>query len=393
MKIKNPQKIKQAEIIVGIPSYDQFKTMAFVVEQAGKGLEKYFSGKTCAIINFNHDVCPEVQDAFFSASVNVPLVYVETPKGITGKGYNLRNQFLMMKEMKAKAGATVDSDLKTIRPEWMKRLIEPIYQGYDFVAPYYLRCKTDATITNHLIYPLVYGLLGYDLRQPIGGEFGFSSKMSHAWLEKKWKQTTYQFGIDIFMSLTALFDKRMRVCQANLGSKLHDLSTPKLGPMFFQVTGTLFDALLGDLDQIKKRKEVEKIDVKGGRQLPILANAEPEEELFRKIFLEKYSQNCHIITKALGEKISSKLNYSLKNGTEVNEELWSKIVYDFLAFYKKNGVRKSALIEALGCLFFGRVATFFKEIGGLAPEEAEKRIAKQARHFFKNRNYFVSQIG
>ncbi|MEJ7696418.1 MAG: hypothetical protein WKF78_07350 [Candidatus Limnocylindrales bacterium] len=48
----------------------------------------------------------------------------------------------------------VDSDLRSIVPEWVELLAGPILKGgYDFVAPLYARYKYDGTITNTVTYP------------------------------------------------------------------------------------------------------------------------------------------------------------------------------------------------------------------------------------------------
>ena len=67
----------------------------------------------------------------------------------------------------------VDSDLRSIVPEWIELLAGPILKGgYDFVAPLYARYKYDGTITNTVTYPLTRALYGNRIRQPIGGDFG-----------------------------------------------------------------------------------------------------------------------------------------------------------------------------------------------------------------------------
>jgi hypothetical protein len=48
----------------------------------------------------------------------------------------------------------------------------------DYIAPYYLRHKYDGTITNGIIYPMTRTLYGKSVRQPIGGEFGFSGSLA-----------------------------------------------------------------------------------------------------------------------------------------------------------------------------------------------------------------------
>ncbi len=49
---------------------------------------------------------------------------------------------------------------------------------YTHIAPYYHRHKYDGTITNGIIYPMTRTLYGKSVRQPIGGEFGFSGRLA-----------------------------------------------------------------------------------------------------------------------------------------------------------------------------------------------------------------------
>jgi glycosyltransferase involved in cell wall biosynthesis len=391
MKINNPQKIKQAEIVVGIPSYNEAETIDFVVEQVSLGLEKYFPDKQSVIVNVDNNSTDNTKEVFLKAKANIPRIYISTEKDIKGKGYNFHNLFLMIERLEAKVGMAFDADLKSIQAEWVKKMAKPIFDGYDYAVPYYARNKRDATITNHLVYSLVYGLLAWDVRQPIGGDFAFSDKTVRVWLKKKWVPTTYRFGIDIFMSLSAFF-AGMKTCQVNLGSKIHNLSTPKLGSMFYQVTGTLFDIILDNLDQIKERVKVEKIPILGGKRLPILPNAKPDEELFRRIFLDNFDSYWPVIEGVVNQSAKEKLNeIRQKKEGSIGLSLWTKVVYDFLKSYKGSR-NKAPLIEALGCLYFGRVASFLKKNGKLTPEETEKEVVRWARYFFKKRDYFLRKL-
>jgi hypothetical protein len=99
-----------------------------------------------------------------SASVDYSrLLIVSTPlsdvhrlsfpyHGIPGKGSAFRLVFLMAQLLGAKACAVVDSDLRSITPEWIDLLIHPVlHAGYDFVAPYYHRHEYDGAITNSIV--------------------------------------------------------------------------------------------------------------------------------------------------------------------------------------------------------------------------------------------------
>src|SRR4029077_12936525 len=129
----------------------------------------------------------------------------------------------MAESLQAKACAVVDSDLRSITPEWIDLLLRPIlFAGYDFVAPYYHRHKYDGTITNSIAYPLTRALYGLRIRQPIGGEFGFHTDLARTYLAQPvWESDVARFGIDIFMTTTAVA-RHARVVQAFLGAKIHD---------------------------------------------------------------------------------------------------------------------------------------------------------------------------
>ena len=107
----------------------------------------------------------------------VSLTYPEID-GVGGKGAALRTIFEIAAQLNVQALVVVDSDLRSIVPEWIELLAGPILKGgYDFVAPLYARYKYDGTITNTVTYPLTRALYGHRIRQPIGGDFGVSGDL------------------------------------------------------------------------------------------------------------------------------------------------------------------------------------------------------------------------
>jgi hypothetical protein len=91
----------------------------------------------------------------------------------------------------------MDTDLRSITPEWIELLIKPVLEeDYDYVSPYYMRHKYDGTITNTIVYPLTRALYGKRIRQPIGGDFGFSGRLASFYLDKDvWESDVARFGI------------------------------------------------------------------------------------------------------------------------------------------------------------------------------------------------------
>ncbi len=95
------------------------------------------------------------------------------------------------------------------------------------------------------MYPLTRALYGHEVRQPIGGDFGFSGRLaSHYLRQPVWETDVARFGIDIWMTTTALADD-FRVCQSFLGAKIHDAKDPgaDLAAMLVQVVSAVFDLM------------------------------------------------------------------------------------------------------------------------------------------------------
>src|SRR4030066_1084402 len=177
------EEIKGADILIGVPSYNNVRTIGHVVRAVTAGLAKYFPGAKAVIFNSDggstdgtQEEVKRVQIEDFKTILTShpvhPIQKIVTPyHGIPGKGSAFRTIFEAVKSVNAKACAVVDSDLRSIPPEWMELLLRPIYEvGFDYVVPLYARHRFDGTITNSIVYPLTRALYGKRVHQPIGGD-------------------------------------------------------------------------------------------------------------------------------------------------------------------------------------------------------------------------------
>lgn len=145
--------IQETDLLVGIPSFNNADTIEHVVRAVSAGLAKYFPGRRAVLVNSDGgstDGTPEVVakavvdlGAMFIGDQQGALHKIITPyHGLPGKGSALRTIFEIARRLNAKACAVVDSDLRSITPEWIGLLLQPIVEeGYEYVAPYYLRHK------------------------------------------------------------------------------------------------------------------------------------------------------------------------------------------------------------------------------------------------------------
>jgi glycosyltransferase involved in cell wall biosynthesis len=381
------------EFIVGIPSYLEADTISLVTKQVDLGLVQHFPNLKSMIINVDNNSEDNTKVAFLSTETKTPKHYISTPKGLKGKGNNFLNLFKFAKKHAStlKGVVTVDADLRSITPDWIKYLGEPILKGYDYVLPIYSRHQFDGTITNHICYPLIYALLGKDFRQPIGGEVGFSPTLMNYWLEQQWNSSTKHYGIDVFMTIQAIFGN-FKISESGLGTKVHKASSPKLGPMFTQVITTLFDLLVSkesswmSIPVIKAEQKVRfglkelgppqelKINI---RELKDKLRAEywPREKLLKKYLNEYAIMN-----------LESMFEQDIYN---IDTLMWIQVVYQLLFWYRNGSAKvRKDIVEALKPLYFARSVTFNYQTWRYSTKYVEQAIAEQAKAFASQKPYF-----
>lgn len=382
------------EFIVGIPSYMEADCIGFVTRQVDAGLSKYFGRLKTLIVNMDNHSEDDTRRAFLSVETGTPKHYITTPKGVRGKGNNLHNLFKFASRYKQtlRGAVVVDADLKSITPEWVKHLGEPLLKGYDYALPYYSRHQFDGSITNHICYPLLYGLLGQDVRQPIGGEFGFSPALMEYWLKQKWIKTTRQYGIDIFMTLNAVLGN-FKICEVGLGAKIHKASAPKLGPMFTQVVTTLFNFLTSSKDQWLNTLVINPEPKKrfGLKSLHAPQELHIDIRGLKENLRTEYTQRKGLIRKLLNE-------YSLMNlGNMFDQDyydidilMWTQDVYQLLFSFDTGsaGIKKD-VVEALKPLYFGRSVTFDYLTWKYNIKYAEEAVKVQAKAFASQKPYLM----
>ncbi|MBN2568697.1 MAG: glycosyltransferase [Deltaproteobacteria bacterium] len=392
------------DVAVGIPSYNEADTIGHVVEVAGRGLRKYFPDLRCIIVNCDNSSPDGTKDVFLSTNIpaQIDKQYISTPEGVKGKGNNFFNLFNFCREKEVKITIVVDADLRSITPEWIRYLGKPIGRGYDFVAPLYSRHQFDGTITNHLCYPLGYSLTGLDIRQPIGGDFAFSSALCDHWLKQEWNEMARQYGIDIFMSLNAQFNK-FRICESGLGTKVHKASSPKLGQMFEEVVYTLFSILIENRSKWLSswsKKWGQGICHPGGScsvsSFGLEKMGEPQE---LKVDIAKLKQDCrkeYYAYKDLVEKYLSPYAFNqIKDMVDmdyysVDIMLWSQIVYSLLYTFDGSPEEvKRDIINVLKPLYFARSITFDYKTSHFSVPYSEREVRSQAMAFLSQKPYLL----
>jgi len=395
----NPDRVNEADIIVGIPSYNESKFISYPTLQAGIGLREFFKGMKSVIINCDNNSSDGTKEAFFNTNTNIPKIYLSTPPGIKGKGNNLRNLFIKALELKAKAIVVIDADLKSITPKWIYNLGSPLFNDYGFVAPIYVRHKYDGTITNNIAYPLTRCLYGRRVRQPIGGDFGFSGELAEFYLNHKlWTKDIEEFGIDIWMTTIAM-NRGFPICQSFMGSpKVHKPKDPSadLGPMFVQVMGAIFTMMEEFSDFWMKVKWSKPTAIYGfglgENEVP------PPVEVNEDRLYEKFHHQFDYFQEKWKAILSPEVYLKLMEVKEMNRSrfefppaLWAKILFDFGISYHLKIMDKRSLLDALIPLYYGRIFSYVRSTRNMDTREAEEYIEEQCLIFEETKHYLIER--
>ena len=436
-----------ADIMVGIPSYRNAATIGHVVRAAQAGLVQYFPDLRPVLVNADagspdgtQRIVVETEPPNYVEEIllvrptnrlaRVSLTYPEVD-GIGGKGAALRTLFEMAAALEVEALVVVDSDLRSIVPEWTELLAGPILKGgYDYVTPLYARHKYDGTITNTVTYPVTRALYGHRIRQPIGGDFGVSGDLIRYYLaQENWTPDVSRFGIDIWMTTTALTGG-FAVCQTRLGAKIHDPKDPgsDLGPMFRQVVGTLLTMARDNADRW--------LPIVGSRNVPAYgferyADPAPLEvntlrllaqfhagsltlaDTWRQMLRPGNFESVILLAKEAGELAEGaahRLGLDAESGEGSSgqsglpstdelsdavaafhfpDDLWARVFYDLLVTSSFGDIPLERLVAALVPIYFGRVGGLIIENRRLSGEQAEERVERQAREFELLKPYLV----
>jgi hypothetical protein len=394
---KKVNEVGWVDILVGIPSYNNQTTIAHVVEAAGEGLRRFYPNKRALIVVSDGGSVDDTRE--MAEAVQLPIGVerlVTIYRGVPGKGSSLRAVFEIAEALEPKAVLVVDADLRSITPDWVRNLIDPILSGqYQFVSPYYNRYKFDGTITKLIAYPLVRTFFGYRLRQPIGGDFGFSGDLVKYFARQHvWETDIAKYGIDVWLTIKAI-EQNVTICQARLGAKIHTPKDPAtLGPMFRQVVGTLFALIEEYRDAWRNIKESKEVSVFGSvtsvhpLPLPVSLNKLIDDfrygyehfgSLWQKVLSLETFEGVTQVLKKLGRKI------------DFSAELWAKVVYDFAVSFMVWKTDKQKLISTMTPLYYGRTAAFIDEVKDLSDEEADNLVEEQASLFESLRPYFFNK--
>src|SRR3989442_925834 len=136
--------IARADLIVGIPSYNNAKTIAHVVDMARQGLRRSFPALTGVVVNSDGGSEDGTRDIVIEQDTPELRVVSGRYTGPSGKGSALHAVFAAVTQLGARAACVVDSDLRSITPDWISACSVPPSTAAPSTRP---RCTSGTSTT------------------------------------------------------------------------------------------------------------------------------------------------------------------------------------------------------------------------------------------------------
>ena len=220
------------KIAIGIPSLNEKDNIRSITIKIDEALSFYQDSYDVVIVNCDNNSSDGTNDIFTSTLTKCRKDSIITSD--IGKGNNLLAFFQYCLNHQIDYAITIDADVTSFDKSWISKFLNPLFEGYDFVSPIYKRSRFEGSTTNHFAFPLMFAITGEYMRQPIAGDFSFDKNFLELILKQPVNDSIRHYGIDIFMSLTAVCN-HLKTTTILLDKKLHNPSFHKMEGMFHEV--------------------------------------------------------------------------------------------------------------------------------------------------------------
>jgi hypothetical protein len=398
-----------AQIVVGLPTYNNSATVGAVVTSLREGLRAAFPSQKSIIVNTDCGSTDETAQTLAAATAGEGdpqrLIQVVLPAqsrdipyhGIPGRDEGLHLTLRVARAAGARVCLILSPDLTSLSPDWIGALCRPVLEHeFDFVAPIYARNRFDGAITNAIVRPLIRSLYGKHMRQPMGGEYAFSAVLMEKYLgDNIWGTDLARVGIDLWTTTLAIRTGR-NLCQVHLGPKNQatSMAQPDLGTVLVQVLGCLFEDMTRNASVWQKIRGAQPIRIFGApsNEVPSAASLDAGKlaDAFRLGYRNLQDLWRLLLPPATALEIK-RLAALAPESHVVPDDVWARVVFDFALAYRMRTLNRNHLLGSFLPLYLGWLASFVSEMQTATFAETERRLEQVCRAFEAQKPHLIAR--
>ena len=404
--VRELMNVGDVDIVVGVPTYNDSRSVGQVVQAVRAGLLKHFPRERSVIINADGGSRDGTQDIVRAAAISDlsaisdvhalrTLHSISTQyEGGPANGIAMHTILAATDLLQARTCAIVSPESTTLESDWIERLLRPVLRdNKELVLPIYRRPKFDGLLIRNLVFPMAKTLYGCSVREPYPADFAFSGELGSRFLsEDIWNQEQGRRGTELWMTLWASIGK-CKLAQSFLGTKTRREDAPSdLVAAMRETAGTLFTSL--DTYSSVWHATAQPVEA------PCLgcepAVSEGPSRLNRKRLYDMFTFGVKELDPVFLSILTTPTHEELKRLAGLPEdtfsysgELWARTVYEFAIAFHKAVIGRDHIVQALVPLFRGRAHTFLTENRESSAEEMERNIESLCQAFEQEKPHLI----
>jgi hypothetical protein len=327
---------------------------------------------------------------------------IPSPGGWVLTAADYLSTYKLLQEHQSAACLLLGSEAQSLSPEALRALAEAIAApGVDLVTPRYALGPRDGLVNSAILYPVTRALFGTRPRFPLAIDLALSPRMAERLASAAQKYTATGQNSALVWPVAEAASAGFTLAEVPVGARtLPHPELSDLNSILAQVAGSLF----ADIDakasfwQRARLAYSPKAAVARTESTPTQTapDAAPDIQPMLDSFRLAYT-NLHEIwslvlppNSLLGLK---KLSLMPPASFRMPDNLWARIVYDFILAYRLRTINRGHLLGALTPLYLAWVASHLLLTSGTGPEAMppEKHFEALAAAFEADKPYLVSR--
>jgi len=300
------------------------------------------------------------------------------------------NAYRLAQDNHATACVLLGAEAQSLHPEAIRALAKSAFQ-YDLTLAHYDLGPREGLVNSAILYPVTRALFSTRPRFPLAIDLGLSLRMAGRLAAAAQRFTSTGQNDAFLWPLSEAASANYTIAEISIGSRtLPQPGAPDLHALLAQITASLFadvDAKAAFWQRARGTQPAQPVT-----QTTPIAEPSPDIAAMLDAFRLAYT-NLHEIwslvlppNSLLGLK---KLSLMQPENFRMPDNLWARIVYDFILAYRLRTINRGHLLGALTPLYLAWTASHLNLISsGTAPE---KHIQDLAVAFETDKPYLVSR--
>ena len=331
---------------------------------------------------------------------------ITSPSGWVLTAADYLNTYKLMQEHNSGACLLLGAESQSLSPEALRSLADAVTtSSSDLVTPLYSLGPRDGLVNSAILYPTTRALYGTRARFPLAIDLGFSARMADRLASAAQKFTAAGQNSALLWPIAEAASAGYTQAEVAVGTRtLPHPELSDLNSILALVAGSLFSDIDAKASFWQRARLAYSPKAAAARTeaAPNLVHAQsssaeapdiqPMLDSFRLAYINLHEIWSLVLppNSLLGLK---KLSLMPPASFRMPDNLWARIVFDFILAYRLRTINRGHLLGALTPLYLAWVASHLLLTSGSGPESMspEKHFEAIAAAFETDKPYLVSR--